>query len=319
MNSTRESEVQSTQQLRWEKLVSALAEDVWVADAQGLTAEVIAGGDSHVLPAASMPIMERMEAIHPDDREQVLGEVMKTIMLGQPMKVEARVQTKHGYEYREILATPVRDEAGTVIEWVGCNRDIHDRRVAEMKLRRDNLFLELLSEAVQQLLRSQDPARTMQELFARFGERLELDAFAILEIDRDTGKLKLADMAAVPADVAQRLSTLTIHHPVIADCIEARSCQQLDGGCPEASEAFPELCHWGAKSCLLLPLVVDDRLHSLLWLVSKRKEAFDEEEVSVFETLSRNIAATLQRVAMEARIQQQHHSIGRRSSAKKVG
>jgi PAS domain S-box-containing protein len=76
------------------------------------------------------------EAIHPEDRQQLLDHWKGCLASGTPVDIEGRLR-RHDGAYRWFLfrANPLRDEAGAIVKWYGTNVDIEDRRRAEEDLR----------------------------------------------------------------------------------------------------------------------------------------------------------------------------------------
>ncbi len=77
-----------------------------------------------------------LDAVHPDDREKLLAQWRAVRTSQDPGMFEYRVRRSDG-AYRWVLAraVPLLGEDGAVQEWVGTVTDIHDQRLAEMKLR----------------------------------------------------------------------------------------------------------------------------------------------------------------------------------------
>jgi hypothetical protein len=82
-------------------------------------------------------------AVHPDDVQQLLTTWHRSLAIGSPCEVEARVRRFDG-QYRWFLfrASPLRDGSGQVVKWYGTNTDIDDRKRAEEELRRNEAHLE---------------------------------------------------------------------------------------------------------------------------------------------------------------------------------
>jgi PAS domain S-box-containing protein len=72
------------------------------------------------------------DAIHPEDRDLVVGSLQAAVQEGKDYEVELRLRGKEG-EYCWFLARgrPGRDEAGNVDAWVGIAVDIEERKKAE--------------------------------------------------------------------------------------------------------------------------------------------------------------------------------------------
>jgi PAS domain S-box-containing protein len=67
------------------------------------------------------------KVIHPDDRERVFAEWMGSVRGEHEYNVEFRIRRYDGiYRWFKSRATPLRDEAGRVIQWFGSSTDIED-------------------------------------------------------------------------------------------------------------------------------------------------------------------------------------------------
>jgi PAS domain S-box-containing protein len=88
-----------------------------------------------------------LEAVHPDDRDKLLTQWQAVQTSDEPCVFEYRVRRSDG-RYRWVLAraVPLLNEDGAVVEWVGTVTDIHDQRLAEMKLRSSEERLRLAIE-----------------------------------------------------------------------------------------------------------------------------------------------------------------------------
>ncbi len=88
-----------------------------------------------------------LEAIHPDDRDKLFTQWQAARTSGESRVFEYRVRRSDGM-YRWVLtrAVPLLNEDGAVVEWVGTVTDIHDQRLAEMKLRSSEERLRLAIE-----------------------------------------------------------------------------------------------------------------------------------------------------------------------------
>ncbi len=119
-----------------------------------------------------------LQAICPADRDAVVqcwDEAAHVLRL----EVEARIYASATQDYRwfQLRATPVRNAAGEVVEWLGTSTDIHDLRqlqtrqsalVGELQHRTRNLITVVKAIASRTLERSND----LEEFQSRFGERL---------------------------------------------------------------------------------------------------------------------------------------------------
>ena len=74
-------------------------------------------------------------AVHPDDLADLAAAWQTIMSSAKPGEAEARLRRFDG-EYRWFLfrASPVRDESGSIIKWLGINTDIEDRKQSEAAL-----------------------------------------------------------------------------------------------------------------------------------------------------------------------------------------
>lgn len=119
-----------------------------------------------------------VEAIYPEDRERVEQCWADAERTGR-LETEARICTITTDDCRwfQIRATPVRNEAGQVVEWLGTSTDIHELRelqtrqsllVAELQHRTRNLIGVVKAIAQRILAKSE----TLPDFEERFGDRL---------------------------------------------------------------------------------------------------------------------------------------------------
>ena len=80
--------------------------------------------------------------VHPDDREQFLGQRKNRFRQGAPHEFEARL-LRHDGKFRWFLfrLNPLKDERGHITRWYGTGTDIEDRKQAEERLRHENVVL----------------------------------------------------------------------------------------------------------------------------------------------------------------------------------
>ena len=80
------------------------------------------------------------EAIHPDDRKELVEYWQSCLASGVPVETEARMRRfDSAYRWFLFRANPLRDESGKIIKWCGTNIDIEDRKQREEALRASEL------------------------------------------------------------------------------------------------------------------------------------------------------------------------------------
>jgi PAS domain S-box-containing protein len=76
------------------------------------------------------------EAIHPEDREQLVEVWQSSLASGIPVDTEARIRRfDSSYRWFLIRGNPLRDESGNILKWYGTGTDIDDRKRWEQILR----------------------------------------------------------------------------------------------------------------------------------------------------------------------------------------
>ena len=84
------------------------------------------------------------KALHPDDVPWTMTAFSAALTSGDPVDVDYRIRVATTGEYRwmRARARPRRNEGGGIVRWYGVVEDIHDRKLAEERLREMNETLE---------------------------------------------------------------------------------------------------------------------------------------------------------------------------------
>jgi PAS domain S-box-containing protein len=85
-----------------------------------------------------------LEAFAPEDRDQVVTAWNRSIATGTEYEIEARMirAQDHAVRWWWLRALPIRDDAGSVLNWLGIALDIHDRKMHAEELRLQQLETE---------------------------------------------------------------------------------------------------------------------------------------------------------------------------------
>jgi len=123
-------------QRRLRQVADGLRQLVWRCDADGLCTYLNKGWEAYIgVPSESLLGSRWLEYIHPDDRERVVAIWQSCVETQREYYVECRL-LRHDGEYRwiEARATALRDVEGRVLEWLGCDTDVHDARMLQETL-----------------------------------------------------------------------------------------------------------------------------------------------------------------------------------------
>ena len=90
-----------------------------------------------------------LRVLHPDDRERVLAEELRTDETGEPYRIEYRQIARDGrVVWVRDEATLVRDEEGNSLYWLGVQYDITEQKRTEEELRQSEERFKVLSQEV---------------------------------------------------------------------------------------------------------------------------------------------------------------------------
>lgn len=123
---------------RYQSLVSAFTSIVWASNAEGAFVELQPGWAAYTGQSwENYQGYGWAEAIHPDDREEVLALWTQARHQKLLYQAEGRIwyEACEQYRYFEARAVPLLNPDGTVREWVGTLTDVHDRKQAVAALR----------------------------------------------------------------------------------------------------------------------------------------------------------------------------------------
>jgi PAS domain S-box-containing protein len=116
--------------------------------------------------------------VHPDDRAETQENWSTRLRTGEGGEGSFRVRNAQGgYRWFLSRAEPLRASDGTILQWVGVNLDIEERKCAEQALRESEYKLHQIIETVPGLIWSADlagePTQFNQRLLDYSGMRLE--------------------------------------------------------------------------------------------------------------------------------------------------
>jgi PAS domain S-box-containing protein len=115
------------------QLAEAVPQMVWIVEPDGSLS--YSNQQGHAFSGKSAEDFQggqRVEVIHPEDRERSLTAWQTALATGQPYEVELRMQDANG-QYRWFLnrAVPIRDGAGQVVKWFGTSTDLDEVKRSE--------------------------------------------------------------------------------------------------------------------------------------------------------------------------------------------
>ena len=91
-----------------------------------------------------------VKALHPEDVPQAMAVFSASLASGEPVDVDYRIRIAASGEYRWMRARahPRRDAQNTILRWYGIVEDVHDRKLAEARLRGSEEQFRVFAQAV---------------------------------------------------------------------------------------------------------------------------------------------------------------------------
>jgi signal transduction histidine kinase len=122
---------------RYRALAHATANAIYRMTADGNHLLEVSGGSMTPRNDPALPLGRTLtEYVHPDDHPRTQAAWQASVATGKPFEMEHRSRMADGtWGWVLSRAVPVRDEAGTVIEWIGSATDITRRKEMEAALR----------------------------------------------------------------------------------------------------------------------------------------------------------------------------------------
>jgi len=130
---------------RFRLLVDASSQMVWQATPEG---EVVEESASWTL-FTGQSATNWGEVVHPDDLEATAAAWQASVKAGILHSHDCRIRRADGvWRWTRVIATPLRDDHGRVVKWVGMNIDITEQIEAAERLRQSELFHRQVLESI---------------------------------------------------------------------------------------------------------------------------------------------------------------------------
>jgi len=240
---------------------------------------------------------ELRDLTHPDDRAEHESQV-GTLLLGgiSEVSLEQRLMRPDGDTIWVMVTLSIQwDAGGRIQSLIGVIEDIDARKRAELELRTHTARQQLLSKTMDQLLRVDDPADVMQDIFLSLRASVGLDSFLDYDVAPDNSGILLTSWAGIPDDALEPLMFLHFgqalcgtsaasRKPVIVDRLQASND-------PKASRMQAV----GSTAYVCLPLIVGERLLGTLAFASSTRQSFDSDDLELLEAVSNYVAMAKER------------------------
>jgi two-component system cell cycle sensor histidine kinase/response regulator CckA len=149
-----------------------------------------------------------IEAIHPDDRENVKQAYLDGVRQKEPININLRILTAaDGYRHYTGRGVPVFDDGGEFLQWICALIDTTEKTRAEIELRQSEENFRALIQATTQFVWTADENGSSEELFEWFSKMYQRPVSSVTEI---IGLMHTEDAVAIDAEWTAALNNRTL-------------------------------------------------------------------------------------------------------------
>ena len=227
------------------------------------------------------------KAIHPEDRERVLGGWDEAVKARTSSDSEFRFLKPDGsVTWVQGSALRLLDSEGRPTGYIGSCVDITERKKTERQLERQAQHLRLLWEAAGVILTAEDPDAMLQRVFGKISMPLEIDTFFNFMVNEAGDGLELRSCQGVPEDELPGLARLEFGQAVCGN-VAARREPIVACFIQESDQPMVRLVKgMGIRAYACNPLLAGDELLGTLSFASRTRETFEPEEIEFMETIA---------------------------------
>ena len=227
------------------------------------------------------------KALHPEDRERVLGGWNEAVKAQASSDSEFRFLKPDGsVTWVQGSALRLLDSGGRPAGYIGSCVDITERKQNERKLERQAQRLRLLWEAAGVILTAEDPDVMLQQVFGKIRPLLEVDTFFNFMVNDAGDGLELRGSHGVPDGELPGLARLEFGQ-AICGAVAARREPIVVCSIQESEQPMVQLVKgMGIQAYACNPLLAGDQLLGTLSFASRTRAAFEPEEIEFMETIS---------------------------------
>ncbi len=242
---------------------------------------------------------------HPDERQQISAAKATT----GSYSAESRLRGRDGrYRWWLVRGMPLQDGDGKVIKWFGTCTDIHDLKMAEVKIRRLNRVYAVLSGINSLIVRVSDCDELFNEACRIAVGEGGFRMCMMCLVDRSTMKISLVASAGkhetLVAMIEDRLSSPDdAQKTMVALAVRQKTAVVAHDLFNDPRVVFGKMyAEAGVLSLALFPVVVADEVEGVFALYAAEANFFDEEEMTLLTELVGDIAFAIDQIGKAERL-----------------
>lgn len=157
-------------------------------------------------------------SLHPEDKERVLKEDIRTDSVGESFRIEYRIRHRDGhYVWVKEDASIIKSEDGTPLFWQGVLLDITEQKRAEDALKHRDAILKTVGFSAEQLLKTSDWEKSINKILIQLGRTTGANRVHIFK--RESNKEEIvsreyewSNIATITHTYNQKLKSIDLAH-----------------------------------------------------------------------------------------------------------
>jgi PAS domain S-box-containing protein len=253
-----------------------------------------------VAPGTLATVDEWSALIHPDDRENVLGEVTRATTSGGGYHLEHRIVRPDGQvRWMERRGSAYTDDAGSIAGVRGIVIDVTERKVAEQEravLLERVTRLQAVTAAV---ARAGTPEEVLDVIVGQGMEAMGASAGSVAVLDARAAVLEVAGAGGYQVGLVEQFRRFDMGAPVPLAEAARTGAAVCCGDLEEWAARYPHLAAHPARSghqaAAALPMLVDERVVGAVGLSFDRPQPFDTAQMQFLGAVVAQCAQALDR------------------------
>ncbi len=177
--------------------------------------------------------------------------------------------------------------------------DVTQREAQADALVRQHRRDEVLSWALAHFLTSEEPRKSIRQLFFKVAEQLDFDTFLLYIRDVETGALSLLTSGGIPAELEGEFA----RHPHFLAAAASPETVVLDSVQTRPEAGYEALKKAGISAAVAIPLLITERSLGLLCFATWSRDHIAPDESELLKTISQYLAAALDRENTNVQLQ----------------
>jgi PAS domain S-box-containing protein len=177
--------------------------------------------------------------------------------------------------------------------------DVTQRETQSEALGRQHRRDETLSWASAHFLKSEEPRKTIRQLFFKIAEHLDFDSFFVYFRDLESGKLSLYTSGGVSKEAEEDFR----NYPLLSHVAEAQQPALFVSVQSRSEPEYAILRQAGISAAVAIPLIANDRCLGLLCFATWSRDAIATEERNLLATIAQYLATAVDRETTSNQLQ----------------